>query len=727
MLQRRENELRQRRKHVEKLLGWHQRLDIEEREIINMEQMVMLISTTDAYQTTSHEQINDTLAITVHHQLKRTNCQNNNEQSIHEQSLTNVTATTTTTTTTATHTQATQALEQTRFEQKKQKQIQKINKSLNTLKMISARSLSSDGSNLQLADEIVEIYGRQLNKLWKRLTGQSEEKFTSEKVYKLSKNDLEHLYEQAKVVVLKQFHTNDEFKKRLIDNSMSIVDESHAVQQNQIAEIENNLSNSQEKKQIVPLLNLASSSELSNEQKNNAISDSDQGYYFDSSHIEPPSENKTKLTESHDESLDNSNSNSIEDNAEQLENDPSVIEEDINAHQSDVQSDITEDSLNKPKFNGNSISPSEIQSISQTNQTQSKETENIQTEIPSADESKPSSAAFQLNLMNSTQMIEDTSFPHIEGQSLYLSEIENDINSISPNSTSPEKKIETDAEKYQSDDFEDVKTTDELISTDTATKITAQQSDEQSETNLEDSSYTKELEQRLMLIDEGLRELNETISHSPVLQNEPSESSSKNEQNIDENEENTEKTSRNEEISTVPTTENAVESESSKPTETNESEANVESAKAESDDSTSTDSIAAEIAASKIEISIPSDSSPQKRQYQYSLSASSIDYNKVPEADALKRTQIPPDADVSFIFSPKCTFNILINSFFFYYFSRRHLINQHQRYFLSFVKFQINHHRHIQLIVNYQKYHHFQVMKKSKKLSTNAFKSYMKI
>lgn len=667
MLQRRENELRRRREHVEKLLGWHQRLDIEEREIINMEQMVMLISTTDAYQTTSHEQINDTLAITVHHHLKRTNCQNNNEQSIHEQSLTNVTATTTTTATTATHTQATQALEQTRFEQKKQKQIQKINKSLNTLKMISARSLSSDGSNLQLADEIVEIYGRQLNKLWKRLTGQSEEKFTSEKVYKLSKNDLEHLYEQAKVVVLKQFHTNDEFKKRLIDNSMSIVDESHVVQQNQIAEIENNLSNSQEKKQIVPLLNLVSSSELSNEQKNNAISDSDQGYYFDSSHIEPTSENKTKLTESQGESLDSSNSNSIEDNAEQLENDPSVIEEDIIAHQSDVQSDITEDSLNKPKFNGNSISPSEIQSISQTNETQSKETENIQTEIPSADESKPSSAAFQLNLLNnSTQMIEDTSFPHIEGQSLYLSEIENDINSISPNSTSPEKKIENDAEKYQSDDFEDVKTTDELISTDTATKNTAQQSEEQSETNLEDSSHTKELEQRLMLIDEGLRELNETISHSPVLQNEASESSSKSEQNIDENEENTllaERTSSNssvnEEISTVPTTENAVESESSKPTETNESEANVESAKAESDDSTSTDSIAAELAASKIEISIPSDSSPQKRQYQYSLSASSIDYNKVPEAEALKRTQTPPDSDVSLIFSLKCTFNIL--------------------------------------------------------------------
>lgn len=682
MLQKRENEIRRRREHVEKLLKWHQRLDVEEREVIKMEQMIMYISTSDAYQTTSHEQINDTVAITVHHRSKRTNCQRNEDSSMHERSLANVT-------------DDTLAMERTRFEHKKQKQIYKIEKSLNTLKMISSHSISSDidGSNV---DDIVEVYGRQLNKLWKRLTGQQEEKFTPDKVYSLAKSDLELLYEQAKSVVLKQFHANEEFKRRLIDNSMSIIEgtECNDIPSEKPIEenpIQANVEKQSEQDAIVPALSLASSPEP----KENLISDTDQGYYFSNSNNEPisteqqkqqqqPTQHETQSVETAtlDAMSENLESSRIQSEDQIQEDDDDDDDDETASLPEDVQSDITEDSLNKPKsLSGgeNVLSPSEIQTVSYANESQADESDKS-IQIESATESNQPGRLFSLNLSNNNiQLIEETSFPNIEIQTTISSVVESDVSIQSHSSMSPIKNATLnlvnsqpfDEQKYQSDDFEEEKSADELtsISTATVTKIattptvttaTTNQSPEKSvETNVESS---KELEQRLISLDDALKEISERISNSPVLHSDSDSKigsdseksqgtktpSSDSENKSDTEIKTAEITAKTEENSAESSEKSAIsEDASTESKSTEENEPSVGASDVQKHDSDeSTDSIAAEIAASKIDRQNSNESQLQKRPYQYTLSASSIDYNKVPEADALKRSQIPLDTEV---------------------------------------------------------------------------------
>ncbi|XP_055300626.1 uncharacterized protein LOC129567583 isoform X2 [Sitodiplosis mosellana] len=675
MLQKRENELRRRREHVEKLLRWHQRLDVEEREVIKMEQMIMYISTSDVYQTTtSHEQINDTLAITVQRNSKRTNCQRN-EISVHERSLTNVSDLVT--------------MEKTRFEHRKQKQIHKIEKSLNTLKLISSQSISSDidGSTV---DDVVEIFGRQLNKLWKRLTGEYEKKYTPDKVYKLSKSDLELLYEQAKCVVLKQFHKNDEFKRRLIDNSMSIIDESqrHSISTPQLAVNETNIEK-KSSEQEMPTLNLVSSPEP----RENVISDTDQGYYFSNNSNNEEISEQQKQTKTDAQSVEASTLDGTSENLEssQIRTEQTVEEdEQSESIQDEVQSDITEDSLNKPKTTSSEdVSPSHIKTISHANESRVNES-GASSQIPSAIETSHTTVPFELNISeNHTQLIEETSFPNIDIQTTVSSVIESDLSMVSKSSVSPVKKSTSnissrpsDEQKYQSNDFEDGKSADELtsISTATITKIattittptTINQSTEQTVTPQTESP--KELEQRLILIDDGLKELHEIISHSPVLQTEresgngsegiESEKStgtksplSDNELKADDDENKSTESGKSEENSE---TNNEKTVEHDTPSESTVTEPSVETnetPKIDSDEST--DSIAAEIAASKIDTHTSAESMAQKRPYQYTLSAGSIDYNKVPEADALKRSQIPSENEMKATEQPSVMFPFL--------------------------------------------------------------------
>lgn len=641
MLQKRENELCRRREHVEKLLRWHQRLDIEEDEVMKMEQMIMYISTSDVYQTTtSHEHINDNVAV------KQMNCQHI-DTTVHERSLMNVSDLVT--------------MDKMRFENRKQKQIHKIEKSLNTLKLIPSQSISSDieGSNV---DDIVEIYGRQLNKLWKRLTGEYEKKYIPDKVYTLSKSGLELMYEQAKSVVLNQFHTNEEFKRRLIDNSMSIIDGS--ISTPQLAK-ESNIEKKSEQEAIVPTLNLASSPEP----RENIVSDTDQGYYFSNSNIEQSIEQqKQEKTD-----IKIGEASTLDDTSENLESTQNPIEEQVDEDEQseslheEIQSDITEDSLNKPTTN----STEDIK----TNVNESRVNESgTSSQIPSIIETSHSTVPFELNaLENNTQLIEETSFPNIDIQTTFSSVVESDMSMVSQSSVSPVKKSTsyissqvTDEQKYQSNEFDNAKSEDKLtsISKATVTKVTttptttANESTEKTTTLKTDSP--KELEQRLILIDEGLKELNETISHSPILQIErdstnSSESiasekstgtksqSSDDDLKPDDGNKSSEsaKSVEDSETSTDKTIENGTALESI------ENEASVgddETPKIDSDGST--DSIAAEIAASKVDTNSSSESMPQKRQY--TLSASSIDYNKVPEADALKRSQIPLETEVYF-------------------------------------------------------------------------------
>lgn len=654
MLQKRENELRRRREYVEKLLRWHQRLDMEESEVLKMEQMIMFISTSDVYQT-SREQINDTLSITVKHHTKRTNCHrhtDSNSHSVHERSLTNVNDSIT--------------MEQTRLEHKKQKQIHNIEKSLNTLKMISSRSISSDIEDASNVDDVVEIYGRQLNKLWKRLTGEYEKRYTPDKVYTLNKTDLERLYEQAKAVVLQQFHIKDELKRRLIDNSMSIIDASqqNSVSTPQLSETKVvRIDRKAEPEINVPSLNLASSPEP----RENVNSDTDQGYYFSNSNNEQISEEKTQSKTKSIEPTDGTSANVEESEIHTvgIDHTEQAIEEDDQSEsvQEDVQSDITEDSLNKGKpSTGENISPTEIETVSHVNESRQSESE-IPSQIPSTIDSNPSTIPFELNLSdrNSIQLIEETSFPNIDIHTTVSSVMESDISTVSTNSVSPVKKSSsnsrpTDEPKYPSDDFEESKSELTSISTATVTKATTTTTPTVTEKTITPKTETsKDLEQRLILIDEGLKELSETISHSPILQTEPEitngTSSNDTEKSNASNVSSSENESKNnDEIKTTESIEKSEENSETNDEKSTESETSAEPSsvgpKIDSDESS--DSIAAEIAGSKENTQTSADVLLQKRPYQYTLSASSIDYNKVPEADALKRSQIPLETEVLF-------------------------------------------------------------------------------
>lgn len=670
MLQRRENELRQRRQHVEKLLKWHQRLDIEEQEVIKMEQMIIFISTSDVYQTTtSHEHVNDAVAITVQHHSQRTNRHHHHsdEVSVHERSLANVTDL--------------DSMEQARAEHKKQKQIHQIEKSLNTLKMISAHSISSDienGSNM--CDDVVEIFGRQLNKLWKRLTGECVEKYTPEKVYTLSKYDLEQLYEQAKSVVLKQFHANEEFKRRLIDNS-SIIDgsQNNNISLLQLSEVNDDSANENIKRDsIVPTLNLASSPEP----RENVVSDTDQGYYFSNDNIEQNSEQlpreQQQRQEATIETVTTSDATSKNFDASQIQTEEQIEEEDEQSTsvQEDVQSDITEDSLNRPQQSHNENIDSEIKTVTNTIESQANKCEQSSS-IPTNLEVKQPSGPFEFNLTgDSTQLIEETSFPNVDIQTTVSSIAEELSFVLSEEPLSPVKtasSLAPDEQQYPTDDFEEGKSANELtsissatitqIATTTNTNQSPEQTREKSTEQSIDSSTArdespKELEQRLILLDDGLRELSERISQSPVLQSEPentqpeSESSKSSKSSIDDENKSdqssktitgnvqTEATSKS---SSESTTESETTTESTTSIENEPSAAN-DTPKIDSDESV--DSIAAEIAASKSDQQLSPESIANKRPFQYTLSAGSIDYNKVPEADALKRSQVPLEAEV---------------------------------------------------------------------------------
>lgn len=406
ILQRRENELSSRRAHVEKLLNWHQRLDIEEQEVMKLEQMLMFVSSTDAYQPSSsmHDNNKSKSKNTSHFSVKQLDDLSFDKSQIYHM---------------------------------KQKQVNKIEKSLNTLKSISARSVSSnmDGSDTDLIDDVVEIFGRQLNKLWRRLTGQCEEEFTPDRVYRLNKSDLESLYERAKSVVLHQFDSNYEFKKRLIDGSISIIGGDDSGGEERLksygCDIEKNETIS-----IVPELNLGSSPEQKsiNPKANTEI---DHGYYFS---------NNKSVDKSQRESESGSILNELTDlNVEHDEDNA------LNAtlDSEDLQSHITEDSLNQDISN---------ESVSKSIESQ----ENIQTDTIENDtiknsspiEKSPAIPTFSLNVShNDFQITEDTSFPNIDmpaNTSSSFLVIPEDLSSEVNTIQSPDKD-----NFYQSENFEE--------------------------------------------------------------------------------------------------------------------------------------------------------------------------------------------------------------------------------------------------------------------------------
>lgn len=103
------------------------------------------------------------------------------------------------------------------------KKLKKIEKSLKMLQNLSSveQDVSADPNIKQInrIEETVDVLGSNLNKLWKRLTGRVEQKFLPNETFQLNKKELEDLYEKAKLAVLEDFQ-GDGKMKNLLDASV---------------------------------------------------------------------------------------------------------------------------------------------------------------------------------------------------------------------------------------------------------------------------------------------------------------------------------------------------------------------------------------------------------------------------------------------------------------------------------------------------------------------------
>lgn len=480
------------------------------------------------------------------------------------------------------------------------------------------------------------------------MTGECTEKYTPQTVYAMSKTDLELLYEQAKSVVLQEFCTNEEFKRRLIDSSTIGGSENGSnslVHLN--TEINRSAKSASEDEPIVPQLNLTSSTEP----RENIVSDTDAGYYFSNSLIENNIEQSTEHRQQKHQMLESVVETIVPEviiqREEQLE------EIDASCHD-EIQSDITEDSLNKPMpFANENANSSEIQTDIAT---ETNESDRLSKIISTVESDKLLSQAQNMN-SNSTQLIENTPFP----ETAAISSVADEVSATNLSST--------DDQNYTNENFEDKYHSDEVstkiatvsptstiatATVSTATPTTNQLDKISSKTIESDLTMEKEpskgLEHRLILLDDGLRDLSEAISQSPVLQTEMESTQRTHE--IDENKTSVESLpsasdSDNKTIQSESASENLSEMAKVSPTPTTENGSNGEddiTPQVESDESA--DSIAPEIATSTDYHSPTVESAVTKRPFQYTLSGGSIDYNKVPEADALKRAPAPLEIEV---------------------------------------------------------------------------------
>lgn len=222
ILRKREDELQKRRVHVEHLIQWHQRLNREEDDLLEMERMLM------AYSASTMDRPPRPI--------------NHNENSPPKSPR-----------------KAPQEI----------RKIKNIEKSLQLLHNMSSTSVTTNGEEIE---DVVEASGNRLNKLWRRLTGENSDKFTAEQHYKLNKFDLEKMYEDAKNVVIVKFTKSKDIGP-LNDLSLSVsvlqasTEPSIIVQENsQLVQPEtDDLSNSS----VIPSLDL----NFSQESKSNSILD----------------------------------------------------------------------------------------------------------------------------------------------------------------------------------------------------------------------------------------------------------------------------------------------------------------------------------------------------------------------------------------------------------------------------------------------------------------------
>ncbi|XP_053693592.1 centrosome-associated protein 350-like [Sabethes cyaneus] len=155
MLARREQELKNRRQHVQALLEWHQKLEREEQKILEIERNLLQYNRTKTNQKSTAPAAEQRVALG---------------------------------------------------------RIRSIEQSLQTLQQIGVEG-SGNGE-----EEQVEATGSKLNRLWYRLTGFKENRYEPQRSYTLTRANLEMLYEQAKTRVLERF-SNDREMKTLLEQS----------------------------------------------------------------------------------------------------------------------------------------------------------------------------------------------------------------------------------------------------------------------------------------------------------------------------------------------------------------------------------------------------------------------------------------------------------------------------------------------------------------------------
>lgn len=420
MLEKRETALRRRREYVEKLITWHQRLDVEEEKVEKMEQIVMMISTSSVYNAVT-PQADDSFAERP-----------NRLEPLHHLSSSTVQS----------------SLERTSNDEKHQKHFKKIEESLRTLQNISARSISSAN------DDIVEVSGRHLNKLWKRLTGESESKFDPSTVYDLRKADLEKLYEEAKMVVLSKFAINNDFKK-VIDVSTSFIEDGAQSRE----KIDNQSTVSETQGPDVPSLDLKTSEEEGEQTNQN---DSDQGYYFSTEdNVEPSNGNTAPQETATEESRE----------CETLEQHSQGAEDNQSAAAVETIEEIVENQS--------------------TNETiRSAESEGREEKIA----------------VDKTVLIADTSFPQID-----ISSISDTVQSEISSARSLDQTEPTEDHMLNEAAFE------EATENQSDSQIQTNLSGEETRSSSSSGVRSVELEKRLIDLDESLKDLHEAISRSPVF------------------------------------------------------------------------------------------------------------------------------------------------------------------------------------------------------------------
>lgn len=422
---------------MEHLIQWHQRLNREEEELLEMEGMLM------AYTTEHHP--NDKL------------CETSSSKSPRKMP----------------------------YEVKK---IKNIEKSLHLLHNMSSTSVTTNGEEIE---DVVEASGKRLNKLWRRLTGEEADKFNADEQYKLTKFDLEGMYEEAKNVVLVKFSKNKDFgPMKDLSQSLSVLQAS--ADRNSIREEDISVTqvapDEFSQSSVIPSLDLNFSEESKTDsivETNVEVSKGNDNFYFDNGQSQnTPKEESHKtintITDqkpSNESDQDNTHAETIsfDNNSSSSENSFNEIIEEISFPNLKDVTSVEYSTLNNSNEN-NSVNDSI----------------NTKTQITS-----PSDAIISDNVItqefNDKNLSDEYEQDNTTDKSLQLKK----------SSSDDESKCVTKSNQTM------------LSSSETSAEVVVESND-----NVSSSDELKSigLEQRLIDLDDSLKELSEAIDRAPVME-----------------------------------------------------------------------------------------------------------------------------------------------------------------------------------------------------------------